>query len=136
MYAHFFLSFFRPKNYILGLKTENNDETESEIKCRGFFLNGFKAKSQINAETYQKFVKALESGDMSQRKLVPQFRIGLNTKSRKMVSKTVLKAFKNSIYEKRLIVTKEKHCIMTVPYGFTSKLLEEVGSDMKLLKHA
>ena len=114
---------------------EKDGRLESEIKCRGFFLGGLRARSELNVETYQAFVKALEEGDMTKRKLVPQSQILLNPKTGKMYSKFQLKAFTNDIYDKRVIVTKKDHCIMTLPYGYKQELLSQVEKSMKKLKH-
>ena len=131
-----FNSSFRPKNYVLGVKNGKTGEIESEVKCRGFFLNGQRAKKELNVETYCEFINALEKGDMSKRKMVPQFQILFHPKSRKMYSKYSLKTFKNSSYEKRIIVVKKGFCIMTVPYGYNAKLLKTVERNMKPLKHS
>ena len=84
------------------------------MKCRGFFLNGLRAKKELDDKTYLDFVKALEKGDMSKRKAIPQFQILFHPKFRKMYSKYTLKTFKNSSYDKRIIVVKKNCCIMTV----------------------
>ena len=130
-YSHYYS---RPKNYVIGVEDEKTGEVKSDVKCRGFFLSGFKAKKELNVDTYREFIKALEEGDTEKKKLIPQFQINYHPKARKMYSKFGLKRFSNGYFEKRIIVVKEGHCIMTLPYGFNAQLLQEVEKNMKPLK--
>ena len=116
------------------LGVEKNGNIENEIKCRGFFLGGVKTNELLTVEVYEEFIQALEKDDLTKRKLIPQHQILLDPKTRKMFSKNQLKAFTNATFEKRIAVTREGHCTMTLPYGYNEQLLLEVKEIMKPLK--
>ena len=116
------------------LGVEKNGKFENEIKCRGFYLGNLKTDQLLTVHVYEEFIHALENDDLTKRKLIPQHQILLHPKTKKMFSKYQLKAFTNSTFEKRIIVTKEGHCTMTLPYGYNENLLLEVEKIMKPLK--
>ena len=109
-------------------------ESKVEIKCRGFQLAGKNVRKEINRETYEKFVTSLVKEDEKASKLVPQFQISLNKKTRTLFSKMQLKAFCNANFDKRIILKKDNYCVYTLPIGYDEELLKQVQEISKPLK--
>ena len=107
-----------PKSY--SYRYQVNDEVFSSIKCKGFCL---KRKQDLDHNDINAMVKRRKRGEMS-KKTIPQFRLNINKKSRKMNNTYFFKSLSSDILKKRSL---QENSNVTMPFGFTQKLLNRVN---------
>ena len=112
-----------PKNYCL-LVQEKNGHTYQITKARGFFLKDKWSSQEINRNTFCNLLEDLLEKETETRRLVPQFNIKIEKKTKELFSQLTLKTFRNNVYNKRNAFTGNMKSNFTMPYGYNEEMLK------------
>lgn len=112
-----------PKNYCLVVKEKDGTLTSS-TKARGFFIKDKLSSKEVNAETLAALVHDYLEHDRSRCKVVPQFNIRIEGKTKRLYSETSLKVFRNDIYNKRVAFRGSRFSPVSLPFGYSATMLK------------
>ena len=117
-----------PKNYCLLLKDKNENMTQV-VKARGFFLKDKWASNEVNADTFQIFLRNFIVDKKSSRRLVPQFHIRCEKRTKNIFTELGLKIFRNDTFNKRVAFTGASASSLTLPYGYDHSMILDVSKN-------
>ena len=104
---------------------EKDGSLTTFAKARGFFLKDKLAGAEVNASTMAELVRSYVNLGDSESKVVPQFNIKIEGKTKRLYSETSLKVFRNDIYNKRVPFIGGAHpSPVTMPFGYNRDMLQ------------
>ena len=124
-----------PKNYSITY-LDKDGQCKTDIKTRGFYWKNNADQDKVDESCYEEFLKALLENNEEKRRLIPQFNIKIDKKTSKLFSTLNMKSYNNLSYTKRVLYQKGSANYMSysVPFGFTSSILEEAQEICKNMK--
>ena len=114
-----------PKNYCLVVREEDGSLTTS-TKARGFFLKDKISSAEVNARSLAALVHSFVVEGEARCKVVPQFNIRIEGKTKQLYSELGLKMFRNNVYNKRVAFTGNMHSVFTLPFGYSDEMLQNI----------